>query len=233
MIKYCAYCGGTHYGSHACPFLCKKCGKDSRVDAVGFGKEKCECPAEIKPQAKMNDGELKTDKLVPVSRNMLREIQETIYQSIDCINGAAPEDMSREDARQDTLSKLKAAEMLLEGADAFASLMPTPEARSMKTAQEWTKEIQAVVRKHVLPSNNAILGELVRCVERIQADALSARADGMVIPELPSQKELRETIDGLSAWIKQNNFVWDSYARQAGRLLERVLEALAKLERAK
>lgn len=31
-IKDCVHCGGTHYGSTKCPYLCERCGKDIRKD---------------------------------------------------------------------------------------------------------------------------------------------------------------------------------------------------------
>lgn len=46
------------------------------------------------------------------------------------------------------------------------------------------------------------------------------------IDDLPSIRELQETISGLSSWLNMNDFVWHEHAVNAGKYLERVLAAL-------
>ena len=41
----CPYCGGLHFGTPVgeCVYQCKRCKKDTRDDATGYGHQKCEC----------------------------------------------------------------------------------------------------------------------------------------------------------------------------------------------
>jgi len=87
---------------------------------------------------------MSTPRLVPVPLSIIRQIQDTVCQALDCVNGEQPEDCTVEEARQDTILKLKEADHLLQGANAFSSLMQeyvlapvNPTAKMIKAAADY------------------------------------------------------------------------------------------------
>lgn len=73
------------------------------------------------------------DLIIPIK--LVGEWREAVEQAIDCVSGEAPEDCSPEEARQDTLSKLREADQMLNASLAYA---PSPASGSIKGySEEW------------------------------------------------------------------------------------------------